>query len=305
MNPPQHIFVVDDEASAREMVSDYLQLHGFKVTVFDGGASLRAGVNTATPDLIVLDLSMPEEDGLSIIRFLKQISSIPIIMLTATANTIDKVVGLELGADDYVAKPCELRELVARIRAVLRRQKWSHSRQSERRLAAIVSIDIFGFSRLVQLDESGTLAAVDAVFGEFISPSVVQRNGTIFKMLGDGALVEFPSVLDAVEWAVGFQRAMLRATRTVLEVGQLKFRLGVAVGDIIVGHSDRFGESIALAVRIQEISTPGSVFLSDYTHQFVRGKTSIAFRDGGSHSLKNIAEPMRVWIWSGDEPNGG
>src|SRR5690606_35498427 len=111
----------DDEAPAREMVADYLRLHGFEVTMCDGGNSLRRAVASQTPDLIVLDLNMPEEDGLSIVRSLKQQSNIPIIMLTATASAIDRVVGLELGADDYIAKPCELRELLARIRSVLRR----------------------------------------------------------------------------------------------------------------------------------------------------------------------------------------
>jgi DNA-binding response OmpR family regulator len=113
--------VVDDEAPAREMVGDYLKMHGFSITLCDGGASLREALKSASPDLIVLDLNMPEEDGLSIVRDLKRQSAVPVIMLTATASPIDRVVGLEIGADDYVAKPCELRELVARIRSVLRR----------------------------------------------------------------------------------------------------------------------------------------------------------------------------------------
>ena len=117
----QHIIVVDDEAPAREMVGEYLKMHGFSVTLCDGGSSLRGVLDNETPDLVVLDLNMPEEDGLSIIRDLKSRSNIPIIMLTATASPIDRVVGLELGADDYIAKPCELRELMARIRSVLRR----------------------------------------------------------------------------------------------------------------------------------------------------------------------------------------
>jgi DNA-binding response OmpR family regulator len=121
MSQSQHIIIVDDEAPAREMVGDYLKMHGFTVTLCDGGKSLRAAIETAAPDLVVLDLNMPEEDGLSIIRDLKNRTNVPVIMLTATASPIDRVVGLELGADDYVAKPCELRELMARIRSVLRR----------------------------------------------------------------------------------------------------------------------------------------------------------------------------------------
>ena len=121
MSQSQHIIIVDDEAPAREMVGDYLKMHGFRVTLCDGGKSLRSAIDTGPADLVVLDLNMPEEDGLSIIRDLKGRTNIPVIMLTATASPIDRVVGLELGADDYVAKPCELRELMARIRSVLRR----------------------------------------------------------------------------------------------------------------------------------------------------------------------------------------
>jgi DNA-binding response OmpR family regulator len=121
MTQSQHIFIVDDEAPAREMVGDYLKMHGFAVTLCDGGKSLRTAIGVNVPDLVVLDLNMPEEDGLSIIRDLKSRTNVPVIMLTATASPIDRVVGLELGADDYIAKPCELRELMARIRSVLRR----------------------------------------------------------------------------------------------------------------------------------------------------------------------------------------
>jgi two-component system OmpR family response regulator len=121
MTQNQHIIIVDDEAPAREMVGEYLKMHGFAVTLCDGGKALRAAIAASVPDLVVLDLNMPEEDGLSIIRDLKSRTNVPVIMLTATASPIDRVVGLELGADDYIAKPCELRELMARIRSVLRR----------------------------------------------------------------------------------------------------------------------------------------------------------------------------------------
>jgi two-component system OmpR family response regulator len=121
MSHSPHIIIVDDEAPAREMVGDYLKMHGFAVTLCDGGKSLRAEIASKVPDLVVLDLNMPEEDGLSIIRDLKGRINVPVILLTATASPIDRVVGLEIGADDYIAKPCELRELMARIRSVLRR----------------------------------------------------------------------------------------------------------------------------------------------------------------------------------------
>ena len=122
MSKASHIIIVDDEAAAREMVGDYLKMHGFTVALCNGGASLRRELEGKTPDLIILDLHMPEEDGLSIIRDVKRKSDVSVIMLTGTASPVDRVVGLEIGADDYVSKPCELRELVARIRSVLRRR---------------------------------------------------------------------------------------------------------------------------------------------------------------------------------------
>lgn len=116
-----HIVVVDDEEDVREMVQDYLVDHGFLVTQIDGGASLRLLMAERPVHLVLLDINMPGEDGLTIARSLKARGDIGIIMLTANGDTIDRVVGLELGADDYVAKPFDLRELLARVRAVLRR----------------------------------------------------------------------------------------------------------------------------------------------------------------------------------------
>jgi two-component system, OmpR family, response regulator len=121
MTARNYIIVVDDEAPTREMVGEYLGMQGFDVGLCDGGRSLRQAIDARMPDLVVLDLNMPEEDGLAIVRDLKQRTGVPVIMLTATASPVDRIVGLELGADDYLAKPCELRELLARIRAVLRR----------------------------------------------------------------------------------------------------------------------------------------------------------------------------------------
>ncbi|MDO9441445.1 MAG: response regulator [Beijerinckiaceae bacterium] len=298
MTKKSHIFVVDDEQDARDMVGDYLTLHGFDVTLCEDGEAMRRALRSTTPDLVLLDLNMPQEDGLSVIRYLKDECPVPVIMLTASASTIDRVVGLELGADDYLAKPCELRELLARIRSVLRRLKFSPARMPDRRLAAIVSFDIVSFSRFIQEDEPGTLSAIDALFGEVISPSLLQSHGTLFKMLGDGALVEFLSIVDAAAWAVDLQNKLGPHPRTRLSSGRLVFRVGVAVGDVIVNQTDRVGEGVTLAVRVQECAEPGGVALSDQAFQLIRGKTSARFIDGGMRVLKGIATPMHIWVWN-------
>jgi DNA-binding response OmpR family regulator len=121
MTGSAHILVVDDEPDIRETVQDYLELHGFAVTQADGGEAMRAAVADQEIDLVLLDINMPGEDGLSLARFLREQSDIPVVMLTAAGEVVDRIVGLEMGADDYLAKPVDLRELLARVKAVLRR----------------------------------------------------------------------------------------------------------------------------------------------------------------------------------------
>ncbi len=116
-----HVVVVDDEADIRETIEDYLKLHGFKVSTAEGGEALRAIVQEHAVDLVLLDINMPGEDGLSLARFLREKGDVGIIMLTAAGEVVDRIVGLEMGADDYLAKPFDLRELLARIKSVLRR----------------------------------------------------------------------------------------------------------------------------------------------------------------------------------------
>ncbi len=121
MDPTPHILVVDDQRDIREPLAKYLAKNGLRVSTADGGAQMRHVLKAGAIDLVVLDIMMPGEDGLSLCRHLRQTTEIPVILLTALAEDTDRVVGLEIGADDYVTKPFNPRELLARIRAVLRR----------------------------------------------------------------------------------------------------------------------------------------------------------------------------------------
>lgn len=116
------IAIVDDDALTREVVVEYLSKQGYEVLSLESGPALREAYVARPPDCVILDLVMPEEDGLSVLRWLRAHSDVPVIMLTVNDATADRVVGLELGADDYVAKPADLRELLARVRSVLRRR---------------------------------------------------------------------------------------------------------------------------------------------------------------------------------------
>lgn len=117
-----HILVCDDEIDVREMLQEYLDKRGYKVSAASGGDELRAIVSIETVDAIIMDINMPKEDGLSILRSLRPENATPVIMLTAAGDVVDRIVGLEMGADDYLGKPVDLRELEARIKAVLRRR---------------------------------------------------------------------------------------------------------------------------------------------------------------------------------------
>lgn len=125
MQGQKHIVVVDDEPGIRETIQEYLELHDFRVTPVGGGEGLREVVDKDDVDLVLLDIRMPGEDGLSLARFLRGKCQVGIIMLTAAGEVVDRIVGLEMGADDYLAKPVDLRELLARIKAVLRRADWA------------------------------------------------------------------------------------------------------------------------------------------------------------------------------------
>ena len=121
MERTPHILVVDDHREIRELLAKYFAKNGLRVSVANGGVEMRQLMRAAAVDLVVLDIMMPGEDGLSLCRYLRQSSDVPVLLLTAVSEETDRIVGLELGADDYVTKPFNPRELLARIRAILRR----------------------------------------------------------------------------------------------------------------------------------------------------------------------------------------
>lgn len=121
MNDSQHILIVDDDAGIRDLLGQFLQKHGFKTSLASGGEVMREILAKESIDLVILDIMMPGEDGITLCKQLRQYSQIPIIMLTAATDDIDRIIGLEMGADDYISKPFNPRELLARIKAILRR----------------------------------------------------------------------------------------------------------------------------------------------------------------------------------------
>ena len=168
---------------------------------------------------------------------------------------------------------------------------------TQRRLAAIVSADVVGYSRLMGADEAGTHSRLKARFSELVEPKIAEHGGRVVKLMGDGLLAEFPSVISAVNWAVEVQTKVGELNTDEPDEQRIDYRVGVNLGEVIIDGDDIFGDGVNVAARLQEIAKPGGVCISEKVHAEVRGKLEFEFADGGSQSLKNIAEPVHVWRW--------
>jgi TolB-like protein/class 3 adenylate cyclase len=169
------------------------------------------------------------------------------------------------------------------------------SEHVERRLAAILAADVAGSCRLIGIDEEGTLAQLKALRKTLFDPKIAEHHGRVVKNTGDGAIAEFASVVDAVRCADEIQRGMAEQNIDVPQDKRIELRIGIHVGDIIIEENDIFGDGVNIAVRLEGIAEPGGISISDDARRQIRGKVDATFEDLGSQSLKNIAEPMRVW----------
>ena len=171
----------------------------------------------------------------------------------------------------------------------------------QRRLAAILAADVVGYSRLMAADESGTLSRLKALRSEIVDPGIAARGGRIFKQMGDGLLIEFASVVDAVECAVQVQDALAERSRTEPPERRIQYRMGVNLGDIVVDGGDIFGDGVNISARMEGLAEPGGLCLSAAAFQQLRGKTRHAFRSIGPQTVKNIAEPIEVYRLARDD----
>jgi adenylate cyclase len=165
----------------------------------------------------------------------------------------------------------------------------------ERRLAAILAADVAGYSRLMEADEEGTLAALRAIRRELGDPKIAEHRGRIVKTTGDGLLVEFASVVDAVRCAVEVQRAMAEHNATVPTERRIEFRIGIHQGDIIVEDGDIFGDGVNVAARLEALAEPGGICVSGRVQEDATGRLDLAFKDLGEQQVKNISRPVRVF----------
>ena len=165
----------------------------------------------------------------------------------------------------------------------------------ERRLAAILAADVAGYSRLMGADEEGTHAALKVYRHEIIDPKIAEHRGRIVRIIGDGLLVEFASVIAAVRWAVEVQRAMGERNAGLPHEKRIEFRMGINAGDIIIDGTDIWGDGVNVAARLETLAEPGGICVSSRVQEDVHGGLEIAFEDIGEQQLKNIVRPVRVY----------
>jgi adenylate cyclase len=232
-------------------------------------------------------------------------------VVTATeANGNETIVGVlddrevltrreEIGNLDHRANRSRSQSFVIRsVRLLSRGQQMTDATgqpKVERKLAAILAADVVGYSRLMGIDEEGTLARLKAHRRELIDPKIAEYHGRVVKLTGDGALVEFPSVVGAVRCAVDIQRDMINRNAIEPEDKRIVFRVGINLGDIIVDGDDIYGDGVNVATRLEALCEPGDICVSQVVHDQVRDKVDIEFEDVGNQQLKNIARPVRVY----------
>ena len=165
----------------------------------------------------------------------------------------------------------------------------------ERRLAAILAADVVGYTRLMGADETGTLRRLTALRQQVLEPLIAKHHGRVVKLIGDGLLVEFASVVDALTCAVAWRNGVAERETAAEKDKQLRFRIGINVGDVIVEDGDIHGDSVNIAARLESLAEPGDIYLSGDAYRQVRGKIEVEFEDLGEQQFKNVAEPIRVY----------
>jgi adenylate cyclase len=165
----------------------------------------------------------------------------------------------------------------------------------DRRLSAILAADVVGYSRLMGRDEEGTLTSLKEVRAKVVDPEIAKHHGRIVKTTGDGLLVEFPSVVDALRCAVAVQESMAERASDTPEDRRLQFRVGINLGDVIIDGDDIFGDGVNVAARLENLSDPGGICISQGAWDLARGRVQVPFEDRGEVEVKNIARPIRVY----------
>ena len=298
------VLLVDDDEKLRMLVTEYLEGYGFQVRALPDGRSVLSTIRNDSPDIVILDIMLPGKDGLEVLKEIRSEFSVAVIMLTAKGDDADRIVGLELGADDYLPKPFNPRELLARIKAVTRRAasqglagavaERTTSQSVQRQLKAILSADVKDYSRLMSTDEMWTIQTLKD-YRALIASHVRSHLGRVVDSPGDNLLAEFGSVVHAVECAVEIQKNLSTRNKALPGEKRMEYRIGVNVGDVVIDRGKLYGDGVNIAARIEKLAEPGGIAVSGTVYDEIENKLPLNCEYIGEHTVKNIQKPIRVY----------
>jgi class 3 adenylate cyclase len=297
------VLVVDDEAEVRAMLAEYLESHGYSVREADTARSMFAELEQHRVDVVLLDRTMPDGDGLQFVPSLRDRFDVAIILVTALGTDGDRITGLETGADDYICKPFNPRELVARIQTVIRRTHPSPpvgrgeggAPVARRRMAAVLFADVEGYVRLMHENEAETVQTLWAHRRNVIDPALAAHEGRLVKHTGDGFLAEFSSAETAVACALRIQDGIARGNDGLPPEKRMHFRMGLNWCSVVADHEDIHGDGVNIAARLQTLAEPGGVCVSQSVCEALPPSKNVLLEDIGDRYVKNIREPIRAY----------
>ena len=297
------ILIIEDDPAVLFGLEELIKSENYTaVTSSDGIEGLNAALS-GKPDLILLDINLPGLNGLDVCRKLRESKfTNPIIMLTSRSEQVDKIVGLEIGADDYITKPFDSREVIARVRSHLRRAlKESIPKSSimpddsyKRKLLSIMFSDMKDYSKKMNLNENLAIELLqthNAIMNNIIN----KYSGRIIEIIGDAYLTSFENTLDAVNCARDIQLKLKDYNSSEIPEKQIEVRIGIHVGDVIEFENNLKGDTVNIAKRIQDIASPGSVDISASVYKIIKNKVSFPIDKKGKHKLKNIKGPVTIY----------
>ena len=298
------VLVVDDDEKLRELVREYLEGYGFQIIALPDGLSILKTIRRESPDIVILDIMLPERDGLDVLKDIRSEYTLPVIMLTAKGDEADRIVGLELGADDYLPKPFNPRELLARVKAVIRRVPRQHQHgaaesiamppRMQRQLKAIFSADVKGYSLLMAEDEMRTIHTLNT-YRDLITSYIQNHLGRVVDSPGDNILAEFGSVIHAVQCAVEIQKDLGVKNAQLPEHRKMHFRIGINLGDVVVERDKIYGDGVNIAARIEGMAEAGGVCVSGTVYDQIEDKLGLTYAYLGKKTAKNIKKSVRVY----------
>ncbi len=299
-----HILIIEDDPAIVVGLEALLKSENYNVSdSADGKEGLTKALET-NPDLILLDIILPSLNGLDVCRMLRENKFLnPVIMLTSHSDQVDKIVGLEVGADDYITKPFDNREVLARIRAQLRKsqriedkveRESSTTEKYQRKLLSVMFTDIQDYSKIMNKNEQLALRILDD-HNNIMIERIKNGKGRIIEMIGDAFLVSFNSAVEAVICAVNIQKKFKDYNKLKPNAEKIRIRIGIHLGDVVEFEGKLKGDVINIAARIQQCAKAGSVFFSESVNTAIKNKTSFSIKNLGKHSVKNIKEPLELF----------